>query len=433
MNRFAFLAAFFVACSLSAQRLAPPAAPDAQLQVYGSKYYIIRTDLPAETVKEVVIRMNKMAEEYHARTQGFSGEIRERLPFYLFKTHEEYLRAGGLPGSAGVFDGSKLMAVAGEQPTSRTWHVVQHEGFHQFAHAVIRGELPTWLDEGIAEYFGESLFTGDAFVSGVVPPWRLRRLQEEIKAGRLKSIKDIMLTSHEQWNGRLSIENYDEAWSMVHFLAHGEDGRYQDAFVSFMRLIGRGIPWPVAWKQTFGDASGFEQRWREYWLKQPPSPTHELYVRAAAETFNSFLARATALKQHFTGFGEFLSAAKSGTLQTGQTIDDWLPPSLARQAAEIAEKLDVTWSLQNGADHMPRAVCVLSDGRRFIGNYTLRGGRITSIGLDIDDTASVIAQAQSLIDQGNKPQARALLQRALRAHPNSPQAEQVRKLIKQTS
>lgn len=433
MNRLAFLAALLVACSVNGQRLAPPAMPDSTLQVYGSKYYIIRTDLPPEQVKEVVIRMNKMAEEYHARTQGFSGDIRERLPFYLFKDRDEYLRAGGLPGSGGVFDGSKLMAVAGDQPTSRTWHVVQHEGFHQFAHAVIRGELPTWLDEGIAEYFGESLFTGDAFVSGVVPPWRLQRLKEEIKAARLKSIKDIMLTTHEQWNGRLSIENYDEAWSMVHFLAHGENGRYQDAFVTFMKLIGRGIPWAVAWKQTFGDASGFEQRWREYWLNQPASPTHELYIRAAAETFNSFLARATALKQHFGGFDEFLSAAKSGTLQTGETMDDWLPPSLARQAAEIASNLDVNWSLEPGADRLPTIVCALPDGRRFIGNYTLRGGRIISIGLEIDDTASAIAQAQSLIDQGKKPQARALLQRALRAHANSPLAEQVRKLMRQAS
>jgi len=433
MNRFAFLVPLLLACSLSAQQPPQPGMPDASLKVYGSKYYIVHTDLPADQVKEVVIRMNKMAEEYHARTQGFSGDIRQRLPFYLFKDREEYFQAGGLPGSAGVFDGSKLMAIAGEQTTSRTWHVVQHEGFHQFAHAVIRGELPTWLDEGIAEYFGESLFTGDAFVSGVVPPWRLQRLQEEIKAGRLKSIKDIMFTSHEQWNGRLSIENYDEAWSMVHFLAHAEEGRYQDAFVSFMKLIGRGIPWPMAWKQTFGDASGFEQHWRAYWLGQPASPTHELYVRAAAETFNSFLARVAAQRQHFATFDEFLSAAKAGTLQTGETMDNWLPQSLAQKAAETAENLGVAWSLQTSAERTPQIVCTLPDGSRMIGNYSLRGGHITGIALDIDDTASVLRQAQSLIDQGKKPQARVLLQHALRAHPNSPQVEQVRKLIKQSN
>ena len=52
------------------------------------------------------------------------------------------------------------MAFAGEHITAYTWHTVQHEGFHQFAHAVIGGDIPTWLNEGLAEYFGEALFTG---------------------------------------------------------------------------------------------------------------------------------------------------------------------------------------------------------------------------------------------------------------------------------
>jgi len=111
---------------------------------------------------------------------------------------------------------------------------VQHEGFHQFAHAVIRGELPPWVNEGIAEYFGESIFTGDAFVTGIIPPFRLKRVQSEIQTNRFKSVKSMMLLSHQQWNSEMEIENYDQAWSMVHFLAQGENGRYQTAFVNFM-------------------------------------------------------------------------------------------------------------------------------------------------------------------------------------------------------
>ena len=117
--------------------------------------------------------MTRMAEEYHARTQGFSGDIRERMPFYPVQE----CRRGILQGRRAAWIGGRLrseykslMAIAGEDTQRQTWHVVQHEGFHQFAHFVIRGELPTWLNEGIAEYFGESVFTGDGFVSGVIPP-----------------------------------------------------------------------------------------------------------------------------------------------------------------------------------------------------------------------------------------------------------------------
>ena len=168
-----------------------------QLKCYDTRYYTIYTDIAPEDEKEAAIRMTRMAEEYHERTKSFSGVIRTRFPFYLFKSPTDYYAAGGMPGSAGVFmydqHGGKLMAVAGKKTSQDTWHVVQHEGFHQFAHAVIGGTMPIWLDEGLAEYFGESIFTGDGFVTGVIPPWRLSRLKTEIADKKLMALNDMMV------------------------------------------------------------------------------------------------------------------------------------------------------------------------------------------------------------------------------------------------
>ncbi|HXE55950.1 MAG TPA: hypothetical protein VN541_23190, partial [Tepidisphaeraceae bacterium] len=147
-----------------------------KLQVYQTRHYDIHTDLDTDDVKEAAVRMTRMFEEYRLRTRGFSGDIRNRFPFYLYRNADDYFDAGGLPGSAGVFNGTSLMAIAGDHVSNGTWHVVQHEGFHQFAAAVIRGNLPTWLNEGLAEYFGESIFTGDGYISGIIPPGRLRRV-----------------------------------------------------------------------------------------------------------------------------------------------------------------------------------------------------------------------------------------------------------------
>lgn len=424
----------------AAPSMKPPPASDSPgtMQVYQTKYYIIHTDLGIDDVKEAVIRMTRMAEEYHRRTQGFSGEIRERLPFYLFRTADEYYSSGGLPGSAGVFmvdsRGARLMAIAGDETKGSTWHTVQHEGFHQFAHAVIRGELPTWVNEGIAEYFGESLFTGDAFVTGIIPPSRLKRVQAEIRGNRFKSIKDMMLLSHQEWNSEMRIENYDQAWSMVHFLAQGEDGRYQTAFVNFMKLIGRGTPWPNAWMQTFGSAAEFEERWKNYWLNLPPNPTSDLYVQAATEVFTSFIARARAQKQTFDNFEEFINDAKSGSVKTGDTIDEWLPPKLLEDAANGAtDRAPVKWKIEPlPATKSSQLVATLDDGLRMVGTYTIVRGVATNISVDVDDTAKIIKQAQELIDGGKKDQAKQLLQGALRAHPKSPLAEDARKLIAQT-
>ncbi len=216
------------------------------LKTYPSPYYTIYSDLGIDDVREATMRMTRMAEEYHDRTAGFSGVINQKFPFYLYATAEDYYRGGGPPGSAGVFmvrnGESKLMAIAIGKSDGRdggqTWHVVQHEGFHQFAHAVIGGDMPMWVNEGLAEYFGEGLFTGDGFVTGLVPARRLQRVQESIREKKFKSIKEMMLLTNREWNADLKIENYDMAWSMTHFLAHGDDGRYQGAFAAFMKDIG---------------------------------------------------------------------------------------------------------------------------------------------------------------------------------------------------
>src|SRR5687768_3172257 len=90
--------------------LARGAHAQAKLAEYETSYYIIHTDLEGDDVREAAIRMTKMFEEYRERTRAFSGQARKKLPFYLFRKAEDYYPAGGIPGSAGVFMGEKLMA-----------------------------------------------------------------------------------------------------------------------------------------------------------------------------------------------------------------------------------------------------------------------------------------------------------------------------------
>src|SRR5262245_23962356 len=87
-------------------------AAEPALQRYETKYYILFTDVPREQEQEVAVRMNKMAEEYHDRTRDFSGVIRNKFPFYLYRHREDYIANGGLAGTDGLFDGEALYAVA---------------------------------------------------------------------------------------------------------------------------------------------------------------------------------------------------------------------------------------------------------------------------------------------------------------------------------
>lgn len=445
------------------------------MQSYETPYYIIHTDIDIDEAREAAIRMTRMAEEYFQRTREFSGAIHQQLPFYLYRKSADYYAAGGFPGSSGIFNGEKLMAIAGEKTTSRTWHVVQHEGFHQFARAVIGGDLPIWVNEGLAEYFGIGQFTGDGFVTGVIPPERLKRVQKQIRDNKFRSIPDMMRLTHKEWNGALSISNYDQAWSMVHFLAHGDGDKYQPAFSGFMRDLGRGTPWMKAWEQNLGtDIEGFTNRWRDYWLGLDAHPTADLYAKARVAVLTSFLARAASQKQQFATFDEFFAAAQAGVLTAHE--EDWLPPSLLAGAIKGVTSLG-QWSIENGPYKQQKLVCMFDETRRIVGSYQLSGQRVAKVSVDIitpksmvgapppvalkkpsappatvsalklpdepdspplptltprpaaDPVRSALSLARSYLQNDSRAKAREVLERALSQNPKSPAAEEARKML----
>jgi hypothetical protein len=305
---------------------------------------------------------------------------------------------------------------------------VQHEGFHQFAHAVIGGEIPTWANEGLAEYFGESIWTGDGFVTGVLDPRRLKRVQDGIKSNRFKPFEVMMTMTLAVWNSGLSGNNYDQAWSMTHFLAHGENGRYQKAFAQYMTLIGRGTKSDKAWLDTFGDATGFQARWEKWTLDQPADASAGLYADAKLSTLTSFLARATVQKQGFDTIDEFMKKAEAGELKASR--EEWLPPSLLKRAMAMNLKNVEKVELDNKtAPKTPRLVFTLTDSTKLIGNYKLAGQKVSSVWVDYDDTDKVIAEARKLLDGGKKDAAKDLLQSALRKNPKSPRADEMRAMV----
>lgn len=267
------------------------------------------------------------------------------------------------------------MAIGNADLGIDVWHIIQHEGFHQFVHAVIGGAIPIWVNEGLAEYFGEGVFTGDGYVMGVVPQQRLARIKAWIQSGKTISIKGMMKMQHETWNAQMSLVNYDQAWSMVYFLAHGKGGRYQDEFNKFLKLASRSTNWEEAWNTAFGGGATreFERQWKEYWEAMPVNPSAELHAKASVATLSSFYARAFSQKQYFETFEEFLAVAKAGKLKSHEK--DWLPPALLERELRRALKMG-TWDLiKRGAKKELR--CVSGEGTALVGQFQVTpNGRV---------------------------------------------------------
>ncbi|HTL28154.1 MAG TPA: DUF1570 domain-containing protein [Tepidisphaeraceae bacterium] len=357
------------------------------LRTIETKYYVIHTDLPDLAAREAAVRITMMAEEYHNRTQSFSGRIDQKLPFYLYQNVDDYVAAGGLKGSAGEFNGSALMAVAGEKTTGLTWQIIQHEGFHQFAHSVIRGELPPWLNEGLAEYFGEAIFTGDGYVDGVIPPWRANRVRDRIEKGEFKSMREMMNLPLRDWNRHLAQANYDQAWSMIQFLAHGENNKYQRAMEQFMSDVSKGTPASRAWEKNFGGTiETFESRWKEYWTRLPENPTAKLYAKAVTAILTSYTARAYSQGQTFKTFEDLATAGQNEQIKMSD--EAWLPPQLLKeglQAVEAMKKKGATFELKNASrSNTPQIICTMGDGSKAIGSFSFpRPGQCSDVNVEL--------------------------------------------------
>ena len=298
----------------------------AEFKTYSTRYHVIRTDLGKNVVREAAARLDSLTVEYVSRTQGFSGKARTKMKFYMFARRADYYAAGGPKGTAGLYDGAKLMAVVPDKPDQQFWRIVQHEGFHQFADTVIAPDLPAWLSEGLAEYFGEAIWTGDRYVTGVISNERLKRIRVMIKADNLRPIDEMAELTIQQWNTRLQKRDYDQAWSMVHYLVHAENGKYQKDFAKFVNDIVVGRPWSFAFINRFGEFGNFKRKYTEWWLALGDNPTAEKYDLATMQTLMSFLARTTAEGQSFKNFNAFTTAARDGALRYPK--NQWLPQSL---------------------------------------------------------------------------------------------------------
>ena len=252
-----------------------------------SRHYRILSDLDADDTKLYANHLDLLYEEYARRLSSLAQRAPE-VPFVLmFAREQDYLsvlraRYGvNATGSGGMFfispEGAALAFFTESLPRSRVFHVVQHEGFHQYAHSRFVGALPPWLNEGLAEYFGEAIVVDGRVIVGQSSIGPVERIKKAIEQNRTIDFLRLLTMSSDDWNanvraGDASIQ-YMQSWSMVQYLSWADNGRYQRAFEAYIQLIHAGTPSDRAFVQAFGtsDLRNFEEAWRTWARSTVPS------------------------------------------------------------------------------------------------------------------------------------------------------------------
>lgn len=250
-------------------------------------HYWIKTDVQPELANQLARHLNTMYAEYSRRLASLPSREPEKLNVMIFAEQRDYhfiLRTKfGVDGtgSGGMFfanpSGTALALWIEDLPMRRVEHVLQHEGFHQFAFSRFGGDLPPWANEGLAEFFGEAVLVDDRLVIGQTTPRVINRLQNAIELGEYIPLRRMLTMDSVQWSAQVrrgdASLRYNQAWSMVHFLVYGDNGRYVSAFEQYLKLINAGYTSEQSFVRAFGspDIEAFENRWKAFTSRMQPS------------------------------------------------------------------------------------------------------------------------------------------------------------------
>ena len=156
------------------------------------------------------------------------------------------------------------------------YEVVYHEYVHAVLHTNFRW-LPAWLDEGMAEFYGNTRFEQNKIYIGA-PSRYYRYLQDKplIPIDALLAI-DHRSPYYHDWD-KVPIF-YGEAWALVHFLTFGPGmiTRERTKLTEFNSLLQQGAEQKKAFRQVFGDTAELQKNLDQY--------LHRVAVTAAV--FNS--------------------------------------------------------------------------------------------------------------------------------------------------
>ena len=253
----------------------------ADLAILESRAYRIHTNLSAEEAREFGRHMDLIYQEYDDRFAVLHGNDRDKQNLYLLRTRADYIRVMGEFGidatsTGGVFfwgsRGSGLATWVEGLSREQVFNTLQHEGFHQFAHSKMGTELPLWVNEGLAEYFGSAIVVKDKVRLGIVDADRIEKLRQAIDARRAIDFDELLNTDSQQWFNNMNSGSpkghlqYDQSWAIVHFLIHGDRGKYQKAFSNYLVLISRGRDHIQAFRESFGttETAPFARRWERF-------------------------------------------------------------------------------------------------------------------------------------------------------------------------
>ena len=266
----------------------------AGVQVLNAAVYIVadRRIVCGSDLTKLGDELNRAA--VHHRQQVATADKTEQDLRELYKGHkaelERYLGAVKKERDK-VWAAERANDAAFDTATRKLFAILYHEAFHAYVTAFVHppmkadevragngtGELPRWLNEGLAQLFEDPVIEAGELRVGHADPDRLKRVQDWLAgkargpdvvgliplADLLRAGKEAFVTDHAG-ERPASDRSYLTAWAAAHYLTFGRRVLGTKGFDDFLATVNTGTDPARAFEALVGqDVPAFEKDWPE--------------------------------------------------------------------------------------------------------------------------------------------------------------------------
>lgn len=247
----------------------PVSAKDSWISVR-SKNFLLLGNAGEKDIKKVAVRLEQFREVFSRLFKTLKINSVVPTTVIVFKNDASYRPFKPYPNTAGYFQPGPdvnyitLELSSDENPEQDPFTII----FHEYTHLLVRnttGNVPTWFNEGLAEYYSTFSITDDQKVMMGRPIASHVYLLRDKKMLPLRKLFEVDQKSpYYNERDKQSIF-YAESWALVHYLILGKDGERMPQLTKFVDMLSAGTPMEAAFQKAFGMTfESMEQELRAY-------------------------------------------------------------------------------------------------------------------------------------------------------------------------
>jgi len=249
----------------------PSAAKDSWTEVRSPHFSVI-SNAGEKEARRTADQFEQFREVFHSSFPTLRLDLGRPLIIFALKNEDSlkillpgYWEVKGHAHPAGIYVSGEerdFVALRTNIEGDNPYEVV----YHEYAHAILNlnfRDLPVWLSEGLAEYFGNSRIRDNEVNIGMPS----RYLVETLQQSRLIPIAELLRADQQSpyYNeqNRVSVF-YAESWAIVHYLLLDPNARQQRLLANFLKVWEASGDQVQAAQETFGDLKKFSQTMEAY-------------------------------------------------------------------------------------------------------------------------------------------------------------------------